>query len=150
MLPVVEAAILRAGNKPTQRADFLATLAELHMGLDRLPEAHATYTDAIAMRVQARGEDAEVARQLNRLAGVAQRMEHVAEARAHVQRASDRHPREELRPALPAPRGDLDDARRDRAHGRRLRGGEADLRARDRPQGRGRRSRQPDARADVE
>jgi len=89
MIAVAEASVLRAGNTSALRADLQATLGDLDQAQDRLPSARERYLVAIAMREEARGEDSELARQLNRLAAVEMRLDKVADARARLTRAGE-------------------------------------------------------------
>jgi tetratricopeptide (TPR) repeat protein len=85
MIPVVEAAVLRAGNTAELREDMLATFADIDQEQDRVQLARERYEQAIALHTS---EDSELARKLNRLAGICNELEDYDAARAHLTRSA--------------------------------------------------------------
>ncbi|HLL21252.1 MAG TPA: serine/threonine-protein kinase, partial [Kofleriaceae bacterium] len=89
MIPVAQAAVLRAGNTPRLRADMLGTLGDVSVARGELATARAQYTESIALYEQVFGENVELARKLNRLASIASALDDGAAARSHLRRAAD-------------------------------------------------------------
>jgi tetratricopeptide (TPR) repeat protein len=89
LLPVAEAAVLRAGNTDRLRSDLLGLVAELALVRGDFAAARAAYEEAIAVHERAYGQDSELARKLNRLAGIYMRLRDEDTARRHLQRAAE-------------------------------------------------------------
>lgn len=89
MVPVAEAAVMRAGNTARLRTSLLGTLGDLSMARGDLLTARAQYTEALELHEQVFGEDNELARKLNKLATIAGRLDDPDTARKHLQRAND-------------------------------------------------------------
>ena len=89
MVPVAEAAVLRAGNTPRLRADLLGTMGDVAMKQGKWALARDRYTESIALHQQVFGENSELARKLNRLASISNELDDLASARTHLRRAAD-------------------------------------------------------------
>ena len=89
MVPVAEAAVLRAGNTERLRADLLGTLGDLDLARGDYRAARDRYRESIALHERAFGENAELARKLNRLASISSRLDDLDGARTYLRRAAD-------------------------------------------------------------
>ncbi|MEJ7603880.1 MAG: serine/threonine-protein kinase [Kofleriaceae bacterium] len=89
MVPVAEAAVLRAGNTPRLRAELVSSMGDVAMKRGNWALARDRYTEAIALQEQVYGENSELARTLNRLAAISVELGDLPAARTHLRRAAD-------------------------------------------------------------
>jgi len=89
LIPVVETAVLRAGNNEMLRVDLQSTLAQHDLKQGRLESARTRLADALTSHPKVYGEDSELARLFNLDAGIAMRLSDYAGARTDLQRAAE-------------------------------------------------------------
>jgi tetratricopeptide (TPR) repeat protein len=89
LIPIVEAAVLRAGNTDELRADALGSLADVDQAQGRIEAARTRYEEAVRLHETVYGEDTGLARMLNRLASICSSLGDDPAARAHLQRAAE-------------------------------------------------------------
>lgn len=88
MIPVLESAVLRAGNTGLTRGDFLAAIADVEMRQRHYTQSRDHFQEAVELYVKFGGPVSETARLLNRLAALSFVLDDLDYARTSVQRAA--------------------------------------------------------------